>query len=427
MPRQAKLGKKNGHWFTKAGNPSGVYFGRVGEVTYQDAKRKFADYLKGLAPVRSAAPAAAVLTTAELVDLFLDWVQAHRSDRTYDERKRHLQRFIDFKRGERVVGVIPAVEMQATDLTAFLADLKQRLKLDPFTVDKHATSIKAAFHWGCKHPSPVPHLPPGFRPFASVEKYKRPPEPMLEDELPTPDEIELLLKWADADLALIRDATKVEGKRGRPLRSRRPDEFRPKGENPYEGFEDVLRVYWHTGARTGELAACTVSDFVRSAKQIVLGRHKRAHTMKEAVSRRITLNAEAFAILEKWCKGKRGDEPIFTDPKGRAWMRMRLDNRFEKVRTRAGVRKEITIYSFRHLWISEMLMAGVDVATVAKMAGTSIAMIEKVYGHFTNQHFLDAQGRLDAVRQARAGATGPTQGVTAAVPAEANRDHSAAA
>jgi integrase len=400
MPRQAKLGKKNGHWYTKAGNPNGVYFGKVGEVAYQEAKEKFADYLKAIAPAR-VAQTVATISTAELVDLFLDWVQTNRSDRTYDERKRHLQRFIDFGRNGRLVADIPAMEMQSADLSAFLADAEDRYKLDAFTTDKHATSIKAAFHWGTRHPSPVTHLPPGFRPFASVEKYKRPPEPMLEDELPTPDEVELLFKWADADLAVIRETERIPGKRGRPVRTRRPEEYRPTGENPYVGFEEMLRVYWHTGARTGELAACTVSDFVRSAKQIVLGRHKRAKTMKDAVARRITLNAEAFSILEKWCRGKRGDAPIFTDPKGRPWQRDRLDNRFEKVRTRAGVRDDITIYSFRHLWISETIMAGVDVATVAKMAGTSIAMIEKVYGHFTNQHFLDAQSRLDYARRAR--------------------------
>ena len=403
MPRQAKLGKKNGHWFTKAGNPNGVYFGRVGEVTYLQAKEKFADYLKSLAPARAAAAAAvAVLTTAELVDLFLDWVEAHRSDRTYDERKRHLQRFIDFRRGDRLVGEIPAAETQAADLAAFLADAKERYELDAFTTDKHAVSVKAAFHWGTKHPSPVPHLPPGFRPFASIEKYRRPPEPMLEDELPTPEEVELLLKWADADLGLVRATEKVPGKRGRPVRARRPEEYRTGADNPYAGFEDMLRVYWHTGARTGELAACTVSDFVRSARQVVLGRHKRARTLKDAVARRITLNAKAFTILEKWCRGKRGNDPIFTDAKGRAWQRDRLDHRFAKVRERAGVRDAITIYSFRHLWISETLMAGVDVATAAKMAGTSIAMIERVYGHFTNQHFVEAQGRLDAIRRARA-------------------------
>ena len=70
------------------------------------------------------------------------------------------------------------------------------------------------------------------------------------------------------------------------------------------------------------------------------------------------------------------------------------------MRERAGIRDCITIYSFRHLWISEMLMAGVDVLLVAKMAGTSVAMIERVYGHFRNQSFQDAQARLDRFRVA---------------------------
>jgi len=41
-----------------------------------------------------------------------------------------------------------------------------------------------------------------------------------------------------------------------------------------------------------------------------------------------------------------------------------------------------------------MLMAGVDVLLVARMAGTSVAMIERVYGHFRNQSYQEAQARL---------------------------------
>ena len=56
---------------------------------------------------------------------------------------------------------------------------------------------------------------------------------------------------------------------------------------------------------------------------------------------------------------------------------------------------------FRRLWISEMLMAGVDVLLVARMAGTSVAMIERVYGHFRNQSYQEAQARLDRERATR--------------------------
>jgi integrase len=71
------------------------------------------------------------------------------------------------------------------------------------------------------------------------------------------------------------------------------------------------------------------------------------------------------------------------------------------VRRKASVRASITLYSFRHLWISEMLMAGVDVLLVARMAGTSVAMIDRVYGHFRNQSYQEAQARLDRERATR--------------------------
>jgi hypothetical protein len=35
------------------------------------------------------------------------------------------------------------------------------------------------------------------------------------------------------------------------------------------------------------------------------------------------------------------------------------------------------------------------------MAGTSIAMIEKVYGHFRSDHLQEAQSKLDTFRSAR--------------------------
>jgi hypothetical protein len=44
-------------------------------------------------------------------------------------------------------------------------------------------------------------------------------------------------------------------------------------------------------------------------------------------------------------------------------------------------------------------MAGVDVFTTAKMAGTSVQMIEKTYGHLRGTHLEEAQRCLDQARQ----------------------------
>ena len=83
----------------------------------------------------------------------------------------------------------------------------------------------------------------------------------------------------------------------------------------------------------------------------------------------------------------------------RAYSNVNIAERFQTVRNRTGIRSTITIYSFGHLWISEMLMAGVDVLLVARMAGTSVAMIERVYGHF----------RTSPTRKPRQGLTGRGQ------------------
>ena len=48
MPREPKLSQKNGHWYTKAGNPNGEYFGKVGDVPYQEARKRFAQYMQSL-------------------------------------------------------------------------------------------------------------------------------------------------------------------------------------------------------------------------------------------------------------------------------------------------------------------------------------------------------------------------------------------
>jgi hypothetical protein len=48
-----------------------------------------------------------------------------------------------------------------------------------------------------------------------------------------------------------------------------------------------------------------------------------------------------------------------------------------------------------------MHLTGLDVLLVARMAETSVAMIERVYGHSRNQSYQDAQARLDRARAAR--------------------------
>ena len=104
------------------------------------------------------------------------------------------------------------------------------------------------------------------------------------------------------------------------------------------------------------------------------------------------------------CAGRDRGDHVFLTRDGKPWDPKKLNKRLATTRRVAvalgqSVRKGTTIYDFRHLWISEALMAGVDLMTVARMAGTSVRMIETVYGHFRRDHYVAAQR-----------AVGPTKG-----------------
>ena len=45
MPRTATLRRYKGYWFSQAGSRQGTYFGRIDEVPYQEAKRRFGEFL----------------------------------------------------------------------------------------------------------------------------------------------------------------------------------------------------------------------------------------------------------------------------------------------------------------------------------------------------------------------------------------------
>lgn len=397
MARPAKLRKKNGYWMTKAGG-SETYLGKIADVSYTDARRLFLDHLKSTTDQRRTRKAA--LSSEVLCDLHLDWLQKERSRDLYKQRQYLLSKWCDFEVGtganRAAIGDVAAIRVTAEDLLAWKDHLAGQ-QLSSTTIQHALAAVKSCWYWGATHG----HLPQDFKPFRTVEKIKIAPKAITEEDLLRTEERDALFQWADADLGRIRD--KKTGK----YRKRKLSEYRSGEQNPYAGFSDLLRCYYHTGARTSELADAFVKDLQVRSRKLVLRSHKRTRTMKVPDVRVITLNAEAFAILQRQCQGKKPEDSIFTQGNRHPWNKDLLDERFRKVRELAGVPENITIYDFRHLWISEAIMAGVDIFTVAKMAGTSVKMIEQTYGHLRGTHLEDAQRRLD---QARSKARGEKAG-----------------
>jgi integrase len=363
-------------------------------VSYDEARRLFAAHISSLVEQEQGSKRKA-LTAGELIDLFLDWVQKNRSEKTYSTRRTYCSRFGSFRvggNGGKLIADLPAHRIKSSDMEAWLDHLTGK-ELDPQTRRHAQTSVKHCWNWATRHPSPTPYLSPTYRPFSSVERVHVPAKALRENDLITDAEVKALFAAAEIDLDQFH--------RFGPKTPRAPE------DNPYRGFADLLRCYYHTGARTDELAQCRVGDVLFRTRQIVLGKHKRSRTQRTPAPRHITLGEEAFAIFQRLCEGKGPDDHVFTNSDGRPYHRNTLFTRFVRIKEIAAekdlgkVRDEITIYSFRDLWISEAMMAGNDIATVARMAGTSVGMIERVYGHFRVQHLQEAQARVEKLREQR--------------------------
>jgi integrase len=375
--RQPKLRKKkvgkNSYWYTEA-NGEG-YFGKVGEVPYEDAKRQFGDHIKK----RRDQAEADVPTVGGLFSSFLTWIKENRSDVQYRRRKSDCSRFGRFVFQGRRLADMPTVEMTGAILEAWRANLKSRKvtgeeddndrdkrNLHPQSLLHAETSIWHAFNWGSKHNRPHTVVPATFRPFSGVERTKVPPKALTEADLLTEIEVEALLEAAKFDVDQFRRwgiERHIEKHGRKDMRASK------------DTFADMLQVYHATGARTTELAKVRVRDFSSRSRQIILSEHKRAKTERVASVRHINLNDAALDTLGRLYEDRDPDELIFQRPWGKPWTKKSLNTRLHSVQRIAvalgtKVRGNVTVYDFRHLWISEALMAGIDVMTVAKMAGT---------------------------------------------------------
>jgi hypothetical protein len=118
---------------------------------------------------------------------------------------------------------------------------------------------------------------------------------------------------------------------------------------------------------------------------------------KYNADRRIPLSAAALALLKENAKGKTPAAPIFADETGAAWTKDTWKGHMLAARKAAGLPANTVAYSLRHSTITDMLTAGVDSLTVARISGTSIQKIEEHYGHLLDKHGAEALEKLAAL------------------------------
>jgi len=139
------------------------------------------------------------------------------------------------------------------------------------------------------------------------------PTPSQRQRIPTDDETKSLMRLAHARFRLIYEALRI------------------------------------SGARPNELCRATIDDWQRDANGqtgvIVLQQHKTAR--KSGRPRTIPVGRKLGKLL-RLAIGRRTTGPIFLSPRNHGWTVKNLSTQFARLRSAAGLDRELVLYSARH-------------------------------------------------------------------------------
>jgi integrase len=143
------------------------------------------------------------------------------------------------------------------------------------------------------------------------------------------------------------------------------------GATPDKDFADLLTAGFLTGARYGELIACSVRDFDPLSKTLSVD--------GKTGPRTVILQPEAVTFFKRVSEDRPGDELLLRRGDGTRWNRSHQQRRMALALERAGLDGAGTFYALRHSYISRAIEGEVPLNIIADNCGTSIRMIETTY------------------------------------------------
>jgi integrase len=203
-------------------------------------------------------------------------------------------------------------------------------------------------------------------------------------------------------------------KRGAPNPQRRPKEKRP-----FESWAQIEAIAAHlgpvygpmvifgtaTGLRPSELFGLEQHDVDREAGVVYVRRafaNGRIKNTKTRLSTRaVPLQAKAFEALDRLPAAV--NPILFPNARGgRIDFRVFGRRHCRPAQIAAGIEPVRGLYDMRHTYATFALRAGVPVFSVSRFIGSSIAMIDRHYGHLARDSREHAVSLLDALALERA-------------------------
>jgi len=140
--------------------------------------------------------------------------------------------------------------------------------------------------------------------------------------------------------------------------------------------------------RPGALAGLVAGDFDARRSELRIGHDKAGE------KRAILVEGETLAMLKAQAKNKLPAAPLFARADGAVWKAYMWKDAIKAAAKQAKLPAEVVAYTLRHSTITDLVQSGLDLLTVAQVSGTSVAMIEKHYGHLQRNRAAQALAGL---------------------------------
>lgn len=140
------------------------------------------------------------------------------------------------------------------------------------------------------------------------------------------------------------------------------------------GIEVFIRVLCGLPIRPGALALLQVKDYNSNLNELHI-------KLDKTEKRKIVLPTSMSEIFAAASADKKPDDILFTRPDGSAWNKDSWKGPIKRAVHAAGLDEKTVMYSLRHAVLSDMIANGVDLLTVSRLSGTSMAMLQRHYGH----------------------------------------------
>ena len=151
----------------------------------------------------------------------------------------------------------------------------------------------------------------------------------------------------------------------------------------------LLRALSLLPFRPGAMASLTAGSFDKRLGVLTVGKDKAGG------DRKINLPPATSTFFSEQAANKLPAAPLISQANGKFWDKDAWKKPFKKAAAAANLPHKATAYALRHSTITDLIaLHHLDTMSVAQLAGTSVMMIEKHYGHLLQKHASNALALL---------------------------------